>query len=102
MVRQLKRLVVVAAICLLPATSAFAASGHAAPPAGKQSPDAKFDKTGDGWVDATDWKRMTPKERAAYARACVQALGQDPDARLGDGKTRADEYLEGLKSVYGQ
>jgi hypothetical protein len=80
------------------ATKASAKPSNKAAP---QSPDAKFDKTGDGWVDAEDWKRMTPEERAAYARASVRALGQDPDAGVGGGKTRADQYLDGLKSVYG-
>lgn len=79
------------------ATTANAKPAHTTTP----SPDAKFDKTGDGWVDAADWKKMTPEERAAYARASVRALGQDPDAGVGGGKTRADQYLDGLESVYG-
>ncbi len=64
--------------------------------------DARFDRTGDGLVDAADWGRLTPKERRAYARACLQELGLDPDAGVGEGKTRADRYLEGLESVYGR
>jgi len=64
--------------------------------------DARFDKTGDGWVDAADWGRLTLAERRAYARACLLELGLDPDAGVGEGKTRLDRYLEGLESVYGR
>lgn len=64
------------------------------------SVDFRFDKTGDGIVDASDWKAMTAEERAAYARESVQALGEDPDALIPGGKTRAQLYLEGLVSVY--
>ncbi len=64
--------------------------------------DARFDRTGDGLVDAADWGRLTPRERRAYARACLRELGLDPDAGVGEGKTRADRYLEGLESVYGR
>jgi hypothetical protein len=72
-----------------------------APAAGPESPDARFDKTGDGLVDAADWARMTEAERRAYARASLQALGEDPDAPVGNGKqTRLDLYLDGLRAVY--
>lgn len=64
------------------------------------SVDLKFDKTGDGIVDATDWKAMAADERKAYARESVQALGEDPDTQIPGGKSRADLYLEGLNSVY--
>jgi len=67
---------------------------------GNLSVDVRFDKTGDGIVDAADWAAMKPEERAAYARASVEALGEDPDAQLPGGKSRAGMYLEGLKAVY--
>ena len=64
------------------------------------SVDARFDKTGDKLVDASDWGVMEESERAAYARASVQALGEDPDVMLVDGKSRAESYLAGLRAVY--
>jgi len=64
------------------------------------SPDARFDKTGDGLVDAADWALMTDKEKRDYARASLQALGEDPDAPVGNGETRLDRYLAGLRAVY--
>ncbi|MDX8403332.1 MAG: hypothetical protein R8K54_02865 [Mariprofundaceae bacterium] len=64
------------------------------------SVDALFDKTGDKLVDASDWGLMTELEQAAYARASVQALGEDPDVMLVDGKSRAESYLAGLRAVY--
>jgi len=64
------------------------------------SVDAKFDKTGDAMVDASDWSQMSEAERLDYARASLQALGEDPDAVLLKGKTRAETYLQGLRSVY--
>jgi len=64
------------------------------------SVDASFDKTGDGMVDATDWKEMTEAEKTAYATASIRELGEDPDAKLDDGSTRAQQFLRGLKSVY--
>ncbi|RMH60876.1 MAG: hypothetical protein D6678_04800 [Zetaproteobacteria bacterium] len=62
--------------------------------------DVRFDKTGDGLVDASDWGRMDSSERMEYVRALLQASGSDPDARLPDGLTRAQKYLEGLRAVY--
>ncbi len=62
--------------------------------------DARFDKTGDALVDASDWKRMSEEERMAYARASVKALGEDPDVMLAGGETRAQRYLRGLRAVY--
>lgn len=62
--------------------------------------DARFDKTGDRLVDASDWGLMTESERAAYARASVQGLGEDPDVVLMDGRSRAESYLAGLRTVY--
>jgi len=62
--------------------------------------DARFDKTGDKLVDASDWMLMAESDRAAYARASVQALGEDPDVVLVDGRSRAESYLAGLRAVY--
>lgn len=62
--------------------------------------DARFDKTGDGLVDASDWSRMTADEQQLYARESLKALGEDPDILLLQGKSRAQRYLEGLRSVY--
>ena len=62
--------------------------------------DARFDKTGDGIVDATDWSGMKQDERLAYARASVEALGENPDVQLPGGKSRAEIYLDGLREVY--
>ncbi|MDQ6959143.1 MAG: hypothetical protein Q9M24_08560 [Mariprofundaceae bacterium] len=67
----------------------------------KPSADARFDKTGDGLVDAEDWKQMRDEEKQAYAMDSLRELGLDPEAGVGEGKTRADRYLEGLRSVYG-
>ena len=64
------------------------------------SVDARFDKTGDGLVDASDWRQMSEEEKREYARASITALGEDPDVQLEQGKTRADRYLDGLRSVY--
>ena len=64
------------------------------------SVDARFDKTGDGLVDASDWRQMSEEEKRGYARASITALGEDPDVQLEQGKTRADRYLDGLRSVY--
>jgi len=62
--------------------------------------DVRFDKTGDGIVDASDWGKMTVAEQEAYARESLKALGEDPDVLLLQGKSRAQKYLEGLRSVY--
>ncbi|MFQ5582574.1 MAG: hypothetical protein ACE5F3_08135 [Mariprofundaceae bacterium] len=64
------------------------------------SVDARFDKTGDGLVDASDWQQMSEEERQDYARESITALGEDPDVQLEQGYTRAQRYLEGLRSVY--
>lgn len=64
------------------------------------SVDARFDKTGDKLVDASDWGEMSELERAAYARASVEALGENPDVMLVDGKSRAESYLAALRAVY--
>jgi hypothetical protein len=84
-----------------PAAQAHPATVPVVPATTPESPDARFDKTGDGLVDAADWARMTEAERRAYARASLQALGENPDAPVGKGKqTRLDLYLEGLRAVY--
>jgi len=75
----------------------FAVSAYAESP----SADARFDKTGDGLVNAEDWKQMRDEEKQAYAMDSLRELGLDPEAGVGAGKTRADRYLEGLRSVYG-
>jgi len=62
--------------------------------------DTRFDKTGDGLVDASDWSQMTADEQQLYARESLKALGEDPDILLLQGKSRAQKYLEGLRSVY--
>jgi len=62
--------------------------------------DVRFDKTGDGIVDASDWSKMTVDERQGYAYESLKALGEDPDVLLIGGKSRAQKYLEGLRSVY--
>jgi len=68
--------------------------------AGSLSVDARFDKTGDGIVDASDWAKMDEKTKLEYARESVAALGEDPDVMLEGRKTRAERYLEGLRAVY--
>ncbi len=93
--------------CALALWASSAWASDAAPEGAKAdgkatSADARFDKTGDGMVDAADWGRMTGKERREYARESLRELGLDPDAGVGEGKTRADRYLEGLNSVYGR
>jgi len=79
---------------------AFPAHAMAQPDAG-QSADARFDKTGDGIVDVSDWKLMNKAEKRSYARDALRELGLAPDASVGDGKTRTDHYLDGLHTVYG-
>jgi len=68
--------------------------------AGGLSVDAKFDLTGDGIVDASDWAKMSKDAKHTYANESVQALGQDPHAILDGRQTRGERYLEGLRSVY--
>jgi len=65
------------------------------------SVEAQHDKTGDAIVDAADWKQMNDKEKAAYARDSMLALGQNPDMRLNNGKTLTDQYMDSLNSIYG-
>jgi hypothetical protein len=84
------RVVLLAVACLLP-LAAFAEDVPV---------DVLFDKTGDGIVDASDWALMDAQERSSYARASVEALGENPDVQLPGGKSRADIYLEGLMVVY--
>jgi len=62
--------------------------------------DVRFDKTGDGIVDASDWGKMTADEQQSYARESLKALGENPDVLLLEGKSRQQKYLEGLRSVY--
>ena len=81
---------------MLPPVS-FAADADV--PSSIESVDVRFDKTGDGLVDASDWKQMSETEKEAYARESLEALGEDPDLPL-TGKDRTQQYLEGLRSVY--
>jgi len=62
--------------------------------------DVRFDKTGDGIVDASDWSKMTADEQLSYARESIIALGENPNTLLLKRKTRVQQYLEGLRSVY--
>lgn len=64
------------------------------------SVDARFDKTGDGIVDAFDWSQMSKDEQRAYASESLKALGEDPNVLLLDGQSRLQHYLQGLRSVY--
>jgi hypothetical protein len=63
--------------------------------------DAKYDLTGDGLVDAEDWAKMSEQEKTAYARESLLEIGLSPDAPDGNGHTRLQDYLDGLRSVYG-
>jgi len=74
--------------------------GLTAQAAGGLSVDAKFDLTGDGIVDASDWIKMTEDAKQAYANASIQALGENPSALLEGKQNRGDRYLQGLRSVY--
>ncbi|MDX8389547.1 MAG: hypothetical protein R8M38_03560 [Mariprofundaceae bacterium] len=69
---------------------------------GVQAVDAKFDVTGDGHVDAEDWKEMASEFRISYARECMAALGEDPDVVVGGGVNRGERYFHGLEAVYGK
>jgi len=64
------------------------------------SVDARFDLTGDGIVDASDWAKMTEDAKKAYAKASIQALDEDPDVLLEGRQSRGERYLLGLRSVY--
>ncbi len=75
----------------------FSVSAQAA---GGLSVDAKFDLTGDGIVDASDWAKMSEDAKQAYANESVKALGQDPEAVFEGRKTRGARYLQGLRAVY--
>ncbi|GAV20505.1 hypothetical protein MMIC_P1472 [Mariprofundus micogutta] len=68
--------------------------------AGGLSVDAKFDLTGDGIIDASDWGRLTEDAKKTYAYESVQALGEDPYAILEEKLNRGDRYLQGLRAVY--
>ncbi len=67
---------------------------------GGLSVDAKFDLTGDGIVDASDWVKMTEDAKLGYANASIQALGEDPYVLLEGMQSRGSRYLLGLRSVY--
>lgn len=82
------------------AAAAASADTKAAETAGGLSVDVRFDKTGDGIVDASDWAQMDAATKLEYARESVAALGEDPDALLEGRRTRAERYLDGLRAVY--
>ncbi len=82
----------VAGLACMAAAHAYAAGGL--------SVDAKYDLTGDGIVDASDWAKMSDDAKKTYADESVRALGQDPDAILEGRMTRGARYLKGLRSVY--
>jgi len=69
--------------------------------ASSSSVEVRFDRTGDGLVDAADWQVMSEDEKTAYARASLLELGLTPEAAAGDGRTRLQDYLDGLRAVYG-
>ena len=69
-------------------------------PSTSSSADVKYDRTGDGLVDAEDWARLKADEKTAYARDSLLELGLQPDAAAGNGRTRLQDYLDGLRSVY--
>ena len=52
------------------------------------SVDARFDKTGDAMVDASDWVLMPESVRAVYARTSVPALEGGPDVMPVEGRRR--------------
>ncbi|MDQ6970187.1 MAG: hypothetical protein Q9M16_06745 [Mariprofundus sp.] len=64
------------------------------------SVDARFDLTGDGIVDASDWAKMSEDAKQAYANASIQALGENPHALLEGKQSRGERYLQGLRAVY--
>jgi len=66
------------------------------------SADVTFDRTGDGLVDTADWLVMSEDEKTAYARTSLLELGLAPEAAAGNGRTRLQGYLDGLRAVYGQ
>jgi len=68
--------------------------------AGGLSVDQKYDLTGDGIIDAADWQRMNEDAKRAYATESIRLLGEEPDAVVDSGQTRAERYLQGLRAVY--
>lgn len=64
------------------------------------SVEARFDRTGDGLVDTADWLAMSEDEKTAYARASLLELGLAPEAAADNGRTRLQDYLDGLRAVY--
>lgn len=94
-----------ALLCVVPAWAAGDMPVGNKAPGDKPSPssnaDAKYDQTGDGLVDAADWAKMSEQEKTAYARDSLLEIGLSPDAPDGNGHTRLQDYLDGLRSVYG-
>ncbi len=81
------------------AAGGSAAADKAATPT--SNADAKYDLTGDGLVDAEDWAKMSQQQKTAYARESLLEIGLNPDAQDGNGHTLLQDYLGGLRSVYG-
>jgi len=77
-------------------------AGDDSSPDAAPNADVAFDRTGDGLVDAEDWARLTEQDRLAYARDSLVELGLEPDAAVGEGRTRLQDYLAGLSAVYGR
>ncbi len=80
-----------------PADAATVVEEESSPPV---TVDAVFDKTGDGIVDASDWREMSEKEKLAYANESLKAMGEVPESVMPDGKSKGERYLQALKEVY--
>ncbi len=46
------------------------------------------------------WQKMSDEEKVSYARKSLEDVGENPDARVSDGVTRAMLMLQGLEAVY--
>ncbi|MBL4760701.1 MAG: hypothetical protein JKY80_07620 [Mariprofundaceae bacterium] len=93
-----KRVILAGAVAVMLPLVAFASDQVAGDIA--MTVDVRFDKTGDGIVDASDWGKMTADEQQSYARESLKALGENPGVLLLEDKSRQQKYLEGLRSVY--
>jgi hypothetical protein len=95
-----KRVCLWGAVAAMLPLFAFAAEPIATEEIEGLSVDARFDKTGDGIVDASDWAKMSADDKLSYARESLKALGENPDTLMLKGQTREQQYLNGLRSVY--
>ncbi|RMH52946.1 MAG: hypothetical protein D6682_00535 [Zetaproteobacteria bacterium] len=59
--------------------------------------ERRFDRSGDGVVDAEDWKRLSMRDRRAYAEAFLAAFA--PVGR-GVDPYRVTLYLNALNTLY--